>query len=249
MKLAALQTRFLADLISEEEPENKPGAANEGFGIYRNAYRSTLVEVLRDTFARTLEYAGTDGFDRAAAHYLISYPPASWSLDHVGKGFAETLAELFTHDPEVAELAALEWAMHTVFVGADEAIETLESFSSKTQHFEENDWVNLRLEFVSAMTAVPCEFDLIALWKHPDAPPARLDQSSYALVWREDERPVFILVEPLEKHALDMMKAGATFGAICEHAMEFGEKNSVAEVAGGWLQGWLSRGLIAGIAL
>jgi len=110
--LARRQQEFLAALLDEEAPLPAGWQVRHarGLAIYRNNYRGGLIDTLRDTYPRTEVLAGEAAFARAAAHHCITHPPSSWTLDQVGAGFSATCAELFRDDPDVAELAALEWA-------------------------------------------------------------------------------------------------------------------------------------------
>src|SRR3546814_3597676 len=89
--------------------------------VYRGNYRSALVEAMRSTYERTEKWVGEAAFRRAAAHHLIAHPPSSWTIDDAGAGFDRTCAELFANDPEVAELAWLEWTMLEAFTAPDVA--------------------------------------------------------------------------------------------------------------------------------
>ena len=111
MSLAASQAAFMAQVLDEEAtlPPAWNATQSEGMAVYRNNYRSSVVEALRSTFERTARWVGEGAFRQAAAHHIIMHPPASWTLDEAGSGFDLTCAELFANDPEVTELAWLEW--------------------------------------------------------------------------------------------------------------------------------------------
>ena len=247
MSLMAQQEAFMAALSDTEERDcpSLARSGSEGFAIYRNAYRTVLVDALRATFPRTVGYVGESSFRAAAAHHLITVPPTSWSLDHAGKHFDRTLRDLFAHNSEVAELAALEWAMHSVFVARD--VEPLHAggFARATADFDERDWSDLRLDLVPH-EAVPCEVDLLAWWKTPDHAPRELADPKTAFVWRERERPVFVLVDLLEARALALVEAGASFEALCEMLMDAMPDDEAAALAGTFLANWLGRGWVAG---
>ncbi len=249
MTLADLQQAFLGDLAASDKEDAIPSsvAPGEGFAIYRNAYRTTLIDALKETFPRTLAYAGDDPFQAAAAHHLIQNPPASWSLDHLGSGFAETLAGLFAHNREVADLAALEWAMHEIFVSADTSPLSPQEFAQKTQAFCEDDWEHLELSLVPFAT-VTVSHDVLAWWRTPDAAPAVLPTSRTAIVWREEEQPVFIMVEHREAQALEMVRGGMNFGELCGHFAGEVADEDIAPVVAGYLQAWLQRGWIQAVS-
>lgn len=253
--LAQRQAAFLGAILDDEAPlptgwgdERAPGLA-----IYRNNYRSSLVEALRSTFERTERLVGEDAFRRAAAHHCIMYPPRSWTLDLAGKGFPETCTELFTYDPDVAELAALEWAMHEAFVERNAKPLTTTGFGEVCATFTEGDWEGLTLTLVPDLRVVGASHDLVRLWSSLAADTAKPDvvpfgEAQCAIVWREGERPVFALRPAWEGAALDAFHRGATFGEVCAALIEtLGEEAAIAE-AGAMLARWVGEGLIEKLA-
>lgn len=248
MNLARLQRTFLAGLADPEEGDCTavPRSAVNGFAIYRNAYRTTLVDTLRETFARTVDYVGEDPFRAAAAHHFITVPPSSWSLDHAGERFAETLTDLFGDNSEAGELAALEWAMHEIFVAPDCEPLGAADFAAATRSFTDEDWSNVQLVLVPFAT-VPCTFDLLRWWQAPGAAPRRLLTPHQAIVWREEERPVFVIIEGQEASALCDITRGATFGAMCERLTEITSEEEAIINAASYLQKWLQRGWIESV--
>ena len=104
MTLAASQRGFLADISASDDA---PAARSPGMAIYRNAYRARLSDALATSFDRTRRWVGDAAFAAASAHYIITHPPQSWTLDAYGDRFVAVLAELFAQDAEVAKLAWL----------------------------------------------------------------------------------------------------------------------------------------------
>lgn len=220
--------------------------------VYRNNYRSSLVEAVAATFERTQVWVGEESFRRAAAHHVILHPPGSWTIDAVGEGFDATLAELFANDPEVAELAALEWAMHQAFVAGDAASLAMADFAQASAGFSEDDWGALAFDVVPGACLLRVRHDVGALWnalKDEDftAPEIGLASPHALLVWREGLRPVFRLMDEGDGAALALALAGGNFGDICAALVErLGPEEGVAR-AGALLGQWLADGLIAGL--
>ncbi|WP_435418613.1 DNA-binding domain-containing protein [Parerythrobacter aurantius] len=254
MTLAARQQAFMAAIHDEDAalPANWTARHAAGLDIYRNNYRSALVEAIAATFERTQRWVGEESFRRAAAHHLILNPPCSWTLDDAGEGFDATLAELFAADPEVAELAALEWAMHRVFVSADCAGLTASDFAAQTVTLGDADWESLRFDFLPALRTIEVGHDVGGLWNALGsedfvAPDIGLAAPHTMLVWREEFRPTFRLVDGLASEALALGRAGDTFGDICALlAGRLGPDEGVAR-AGALLGEWLQDGLIAAL--
>lgn len=253
-KLARHQRRFMAGLLDEDG--TLPAEWNErhaaGLAIYRNNYRTALVEALRSTFERTERLVGESAFRRAATHHVIANPPSGWTLDLVGEGFDGTCRQLFTEDREVAEIAWLEWAMHRAFVARDAAPLDPPAFAKTCASFGETDWEGLRLAFVPGLALAPVCHDLARLWPSlrgdGEEPTIRtLAEPHHALVWREGERSVFVLKPAAEAHMLATLASGAAWGDTCAALVEtLGEDAAIVE-AGQLLGRWLAQGLICGV--
>lgn len=258
MSLAAAQSAFMAQVLDEDAalPDAWGARHSAGMAVYRNNYRSSLVEALRSTYERTARWVGDDAFRQAAAHHVITHPPASWTLDEAGRGFDTTCAELFTDDPEVAELAWLEWSMMDVFTSRDVPPLDGAGFGAATAEFTEQDWGAMRLSFVPGIAQRLVQHDLLALWNALGSDEfERLDTTLEAphscIVWREGERPVFALVDPRKAQALSAMIGGVSYEKACDILAggvtdEQGLQDAAMR-AGAMLGRWLNDGLIADV--
>jgi hypothetical protein len=252
--LAQQQAAFMAQVLDDEAalPPGWTARHAAGMAVYRNNYRTALVEAMRATYERTARWVGEAAFARAAAHHLILHPPSSWTLDVIGDGFPDTLAELFAHDPEVPELAALEWAMHCAFTAADATPLDGLGLAAATAAFSEEDWGAMRIAFVPGCAVVPASHDLAALWQalatDPfDAPDYALAEPACLQVWREGLNPVFRPVDLAAGRALELALGGASFGEVCAALVEaLGEDAGVAR-AGALLGEWLGDALVASV--
>lgn len=254
MSLATLQHEFMGHVLDENRPLPASWAdrMRAGLDVYRNAYRTRLVDALRETFEQTAKWIGEESFRAAAAHYLISAPPGGWTLDLVGDGFAEILEALFANDPDVADLAWLEWAMHCAFTGADDPPLDAAGFAAASSRFAEDDWAEMTLRFVPTLQVRRVRTDCGSLWralKNGTVPTTESIEAQRALcvVWREDQSPVFRLFNWQEGRCLEAMFDGAAFGSICADLAVGGEDTSAAASAGEMLLVWLRLGLIGSI--
>jgi hypothetical protein len=228
----------------------------ERFAIYRNAYRARIIDAIRDTYPRTERWVGEDAFTRAAIHHVILHPPTSWTLDAVGEGFATTLAALFAGDLEVSELAWLESAMHACFVSADEQSLDAAAFSSATASFSEEDWASMQLRFLPGTRVTTVRHDLEHLWLRLGEKQAAAEastegpgeaQSRGCVVWRQELRPVFALIDATEGTMLERMLGGAAYGDACATLAEAIGSDAAVELAGAMLGRWIHNGLLAGV--
>lgn len=252
--LAEKQQEFMAQVLDDERalPDGWTPRHAAGMDIYRNAYRARLVDALRDTYERTAKWVGEDVYRQAAAHHVITCPPNSWTLDDAGEGFPDTLRGLFAKNPEVPELAWLEWAMHRAFVAANAEPLDAAGFGEAAATFAEEDWANMRLTFLPGTDLLRVSNDISKLWNvlgedEFERPEVALEGPIYCVVWREALKPVFMQVDNAEGTALALMQKGATYGAMCEELIDLlGEEDAVAE-AGAILGRWLHNGLIVSI--
>ena len=250
-QLLGAQDEFLACLLDDGAPLPMGWDARRaaGMAVYRNAYRTRLIDVLRNTFERTARLVGDHAFNQAAAHHLITHPPTSWTIDLAGAGFAETCAELFANDPDVGEVAWLEWEMHCAFTAADGAPMTPTNFAAATADFDARQWDQLRLELNPGTALRPVTYDLVRLWEtlaDPQRAPAleKLREPKWVVLWREGEQPVFGLVAEAEGFALATLQQGGTFGEVCVALMKYFDAADVATNAGTMLLNWLELGMI-----
>lgn len=246
------QGAFMAQILDDEAalPDGWNDRHAAGMAVYRNNYRTALVEALRSTFEQTERWAGEDSFKRAAAHHLISHPPSSWTLDVAGERFDETCAELFANNPEVSELAWLEWAMHRAFVAADTPALTREQFAEQSARFGEEDWVNLRFTLIPSLQFRSIRQDSAGLWralKDDESPREQLALAAPAglAVWREDLTPVFQSLDPSELVCLDLVAQGGSYGDCCGTLVERLGEEEALPFAGAMLGRWLVNGWIA----
>lgn len=260
--LAQRQAAFMAQLLDEAAPLPEGFGEREraGLAIYRGNYRAALIEALESTYEKTARWVGEAAFRKAAAHHLITHPPAGWTIDDAGAGFDQTCAQLFANDPEVAELAWLEWAMFKAFTAADVAPLCPDEFAAQTARFGADDWAALQIRFIPGSAMREIDHDLRAIWnamneQEPVRPETRLEGSGAVLVWREGERATFMLGEREEARAFAAAQGGAPYGEIClmlagnsTSAQAAQAAQDAAMRAGAMLGRWLSQGLVAAIA-
>ncbi|MEM7665110.1 MAG: DNA-binding domain-containing protein [Pseudomonadota bacterium] len=256
--LAERQAAFMRAILDDALPlplgwGNSQAA---GMAVYRGNYRSALMDALADTFERTKAYVGEQAFSQASAHHAIANPPASWTIDEAGAGFDATCAELFGDNPEVAEIAWLEWAMLDLATAPDSEPLDPAGFGARTAQFGDEDWMGLRLEFQPRAMSRIVHHDLTALWtvlgdENEPRPDPSLPEPQGCLVWREGERPTFILVEPGNAHAFAAMQGGASYGDVIAllagDAPDDQAVQNAAMRAGGYLGQWLQEGIVTGL--
>lgn len=247
MSLLALQ-RSMRDHIlagAAEPPQGVAASAERGLAVYRHAYRAQLVACLRDTFEKTWAWLGDEAFDAAALTHVEAHAPSAWTLADYGGDFVQTLSGLYPDDPEVAELAWLDWTLRRAFDGADAEPISPEALAKV-------DWETAVLTFVPTLTVGEVVTNSAAIrgaLADEVTPPGveRLPAPAAIRVWREGLSPQYRSIEVLEMHALALAAGGATFAGLCAALAGDGDPDRAARRAGALLAAWLQDGLVASI--
>lgn len=222
------------------------GNAARRMRVYHHAYRARLGQVLREVFDKTWSYLGDEAFGQAAETYLREHASTSPSLDDYGAGFADHIANLWPDEPDMAELAQLDWAMRRVFDGEDaQAIDP-----SLLGALSGDLWDRLGFVFHPTLTVRMVTTNVGALWSglDEDSPlmPAPLSAAMAVRVWRKDLQPHFRMIDMVEARALAEMIEGRSFAEICQRLGDDCIAGPV-ERAAALLAVWLEDDLIVGL--
>ncbi len=260
MSLAERQEAFLNAILDDAAPLPKGWGNSQaaGMAVYRGNYRHAVISALAETYERTALYLGEAGFRQASINQAIAHPPSGWTIDAAGEGFDGTCAKLFAKNPEVAELAWLEWSMLELATAPDTAPMSAQDFGAAAADFGDEEWGALRLTLQPRATARLVDHDLTALWQAlgqegAERPELQLPEPQTCLVWREGERPTFILVEADHAAAFAAMQSGATYtdmiGALIGEDAEPTPEviQNAAMRAGAILGCWLQEGVVVGL--
>lgn len=247
MSLLALQRNFLNFLL--DHPSDIPvavdGDGGPGLAVYHNAYSAQLVACLRDSYERLWAWLGDDAFEAAARHHIARHPPTSWTMGDYGVGFAETIDALYPEDPEVAEIAALDWALRRAFDGPDAP-------PFDPQRLAEVDWDNAVIHFVPTVELLPVKTNCGAIWTAiaaSDHVPAAqmLPEPGWVRVWRVELQPHFATIERTEMETIQLAASGLSFARLCDRLAEKIGVEEAVLAAGRYLASWLQDGLVADI--
>lgn len=252
--LESLQAAFQDHLL--DAPSGFAAAVAEGgrigverrLAIYHNAYRARLVDALKDGFGHTLIYLGDEHFEAAAHGYLAEHPSRHPNLRWFGAAFADWLGAAAPDDPDIGELAALDWALRRAFDGPDAPVLGLAELAA----LPPEAWAQVGLRWHPTCQRLQLAHNTLAIWSALDrdeAPPAaeRLERPTELLVWRLGLQPHFRSLGALEALAIDRLREGASFAATCELlAGEFPDVE-IAPQAGALLRRWIEDGLVSGL--
>jgi uncharacterized protein (UPF0276 family) len=188
-----------------------PQAGLQRLQIYHHAYRARLLEVLMDTFEKTLRYMGTDLFEACALDYLQHNPPQDHKLSLLGQRWPGYLQERYPDNPELFEMARLDGDMRNRFDMADAPALTAAQVQSDTaQH-----WLTQTPSLHPSVIVRPIQSNVAQLWRaiHDDeeVPPAQaLPQAQALIVWRKALQPHFLSVKGAEMAFWQHLQTGSS---------------------------------------
>jgi hypothetical protein len=259
-ELAERQHDFAAWLLAREAPAETPGllgdaraSAVERLHVYRYAYMSRLVGVLRDDFPALLGALGRALFDPLAAAYLRAHPSRDFSLRHVGARFPAFLAahedarESRASAPWCADLARLELAVSDAFDAAD----ARPLARTDLARLAPEAWDTLALALVPGARLLTLARAARALRAAHDAGrPLALDalapDTEHVLVWRRDELVLHRECSPEEGALLARVDGGVRFGELCALTAEARGEAAGAAFAASALARWVEDGVLRG---
>ena len=220
----------------------------ERLQIYRDGYRSRLVECLADDFAAVRSWLGEGTFEALAHDYIDEHPSRSPSLNAFGRSMPAFLAERrVVAGPFAADVARLEWAVVEAIHAAASPPLTLDRF----QHMTPEQWAAARL--VPAASTVVLRFECAANAYYQafrdGAGPTELDATPSAtlihrqgwVVWRRDLTP------PMAR-LLEAIVAGAPLGEALETSISSEDEGTQAHVMH-WFQDWVGSGVFTAVEL
>lgn len=226
--------------------------ADARLAIYYDGYRIRMREALSEAYDKTHSYLGDEMFAELSAGYLQDYASHYRNLRWYGDCFSDYLAQALPDHPVVAELAAFEWALGLAFDAADAALLNTEDVRLLTPE----EWERIGFHLQPSVQFLQMRWNTSAIWLALDqdlTPPAAsaAEQAGHWLIWRKQLQPHFRSQDEFEALALQGLRQGYSFSAVCGQAVEqasnhSGEHDITPQIAG-WLQSWLGEGVLAGI--
>jgi hypothetical protein len=216
-------------------------------GIYGGAYRSRLAEALENNFPALAKLLGETDFHTLAADYVRTHDSPFFSIRYYGDQLPRFLAthEDYVAAPVLAELAAWEWAMTSVFDAADATPLGHEALA----RVPPAQWARLRFRWHPSAARVALSWNVPQLWQAltEDAvrPPLTLAATPVQwLLWRRELTTYFRSLTDAEAAVLDGALRGWPFGELCELlCAQLGEREAPLQAAA-LLRSWVDSGLI-----
>jgi uncharacterized protein (UPF0276 family) len=249
--LAELQRRLADHVLDRGDPQaHSLINATEGFGgdqrlgIYHHAYRARLSEVLADSFAKTNLFMGSDTFDEHAAAFAVAHPPLTRSLSRYGADFPAYLAGLYPANPELHELAQLDWDLRACFDGPDVPVLTTDAAHADT----DNAWLQRRHPLHPSLCLRKVTTNVVQLWNAIDAdqpvPEVEwLAEPSSLIVWRKGLQPHFQTLATGQAPFVHCLLTGHSIQQACDDLAGSDALQDPAQL-GEWLRDWLNNGVL-----
>jgi hypothetical protein len=226
---AGLQPSDLEQMIDGDERLD----ATARLDIYADMYFYRILDVLRDDYPKLLAAVGDTELHNLVTDYLVVCPPRHPSIGHAGARLPALVAEhrLQAERPWLAELALLEWRRVEVFDAADADALTLERLRATPP----DQIATLAIKLVPAHAVVHTSYAVDELWRsldrgEPPSAPSRAPRT--ILVWRQGVALVHHrALDATELQVLDLLRAGAPFGLVCERLADGRSLEDAAQLA------------------
>jgi hypothetical protein len=251
--LAATEADFQGFVLGADSAIVEQIVGDEDFrrrrlGIYFDAYRLRLAEVLGHDFDVLRQYVGDEVFETMARDYIAAHPSEFRNVRWFGHRFAGFLRNdpRFAATPALCELAELEWALGLAFDAPDKPVARFTELTT----LPPDVWAHISFVAHPSLHLLSFRSNAPTIWKAiqddgPPVAPASLDQPICWAVWRRDQATHFRSLASDEAWAAEAMRKGRTFSEICDGmCAQVGEENAAASVASHlrtWVEdGWIS---------
>lgn len=222
----------------------------ERLDLYANAYFYRLLDAARATFPRLARLAGGAPFHDLMTDFVLECPSNAPDLRRLGERLPAFLRchALGRARPLLPELAQLELALASALDAEDAEPLTRAELARLPLEL----WTSLALELVPSARPLWVLHDLASVVRRCDAgalegaDEAPVDEAPASeglclLVYRAGHAVHFRSASPLEALALESLRAGTRFGALCERLAQRGaEPQSLL----GLLERWVDDGLL-----
>ena len=253
MKLAELETLFWRSVRFDPAPPEVDDAfvshgalsGRDRMAIYRSMYWFRLVDVLIDSFPRTVSGMGIPAFTRMASKYIQKHPSENPAIERVGFRLAEFMESFSDESRLLADVARLEWLHLDAFISPNP-----KGLAAITDIRPELFAVQ-RLELAPSLRLTELAGGALERW-------AELEQDHPALaksldfsrrvpvaVWRGGFVAQHLSLEGDEARALELALAGAPLAEVCA---AFADAPDPAQRAFSVLREWFARQWVAGFS-
>jgi len=218
--------------------------------VYYDAYRLRLIAVLRKDFSGLAALLPEDDWQQVVLGYLGSHPSTSPSVRWLGRHLAGYLRDTspWSARPELAEMAAFEWAWGLSFDAPDrQPID-----AAALQALSAEDWPLLRLDLHPGLQRLELSSNVPALYQAvssgDELPGLGFNTAATCwMLWRHELRVRWRSAPADEAAALSAVADGQDFASLCAAMAEKMPDDQVPARAVQIIQQWLADGLLIGL--
>lgn len=217
--------------------------AAERVEIYADMYLWRLVDALREDYPKLALLLGDERFYALAEAYVREHPSTHHDLGRMGVHLAAFLrAHPGPGRPDLADLAALEWARSEVFFEA----EVEPAREGALASLAPEQFLRARLRLAPALRLLVVEHDAVGLWRaleHEEPVPPAAPGIHAIAVWRKEFDVFHTALELDEAAALEGAAAGDPLARVCAAFAGREEADRAAfDAVTSWLdEGWIAR--------
>jgi hypothetical protein len=256
LQLRELQRELQRHLLGEESAigaaivDAPPLPADARLAIYRNAYRTRLIEALDDTYPVLHKILGDDAIMALGERFVAAHPSVHRSIRWYGRELADFVGRCppFAEQPVLSEVARFEWTLSEVFDAPDAEPIGRAALASVGA----GDWAALVFRFHPSVRRLEFRWNTVAVWKamNGDSDPPAPEQSAAAvdwLLWRHDLENYFRSMDAAESAALEAALGASTFAEICLALTAHLSEEEVPLRAATLVGSWVDSGIIVGV--
>ncbi len=249
MSLAETQRIFWNALQGDVDPDDLEQCfvgteelpAADRLEIYGNMYVWRIVDALRVDFPAVASLLGDDAFFDAMTAYVQQEPSESPDLGQLGRKLEAFLRSYGEGRPDLADMAALEWARAAVFLEAE--ARSIPATALATVPPERVAAV--RLKVIPALRLLSFERSPLDVWQEiedGEPPSAPSEIQGHAAVWRQGYEVFHVSLTDDEAEALRRCIAGQTFEEVCDAfaGQDDAATTALAAIASWFKEGWIS---------
>lgn len=241
MNLQSIQQRMRV-WLTRSGHEAGDDALPPGYRVYRNNYRTQLVRCLETSYPMLQEWLGHDEFLQAAIQHIDNHPPHAWTLDAYGEDFRSTLRDRYPDNPDLRDIAWIEWSLSESFVASDTP-------ASSACLFGELDWEAAKLYLTPSLRQCEVTTNAVERWHawqsgEPWPESEMLTEAAGMMTWRQGFTCRLRQVDAVERAALSLLHDDSRFAGLCAALVEHLGEDAGVHRAGEWLVGWLREGIV-----
>lgn len=217
-------------------------------GVYKNAYVLRLIDVLASDYEQLHALLGDEQFGELAQNYIFAHPSTTpntrWFGDRVPQFLGEN--EKYSATPVLKDLALLEQRLNDAFDAKDTPQLTQHDLAA----IPPADWVTLVFEPHTTAYRLNLTTNAADIWqalKSEETPPApvMVGETVQLIAYRPEYTAMFRLMQSEEAMMWDEMAKAVPFGELCTLIAFCGGENEAPMRAAGYLQNWISAGMLA----